>query len=129
MLSNITFLKYTTILTFFFFGFFFSITLITVSYYLNLGMESSYLEKNKIYECGFESLQSIKKKSLLSFFKVAVLFLLFDLEIIFFIPWILILESLSLSYSLYSLWVMWVFLILLTLGFFFEWSNNLFEKI
>lgn len=73
-------------------------------------------EKISVYECGFSPFSDTRGKFEVRFYMIAILFLIFDLEIVFLIPWLLIVSQLEFIgfFSMYS------FLILLTLGFFFE---------
>lgn len=77
-------------------------------------------EKVSAYECGFEPFSSVRDTFDIHFIVVAILFLIFDLELIFIFPWALNLSNLT----FFSFWSMTLFLILLTLGFFYEWSRN-----
>ena len=126
-LNEIIYNNYKFVIIYFIFGFIFSLILIIISYLLFF--KKDYLEKNKTYECGFDTLQVAKKRNFSFFFRVAILFLLFDLEIIFFVPWCSILKFFSILKVLYCIWIMVWFLFLLVLAFFFEWVHNVFEKI
>jgi len=68
------------------------------------------------YECGFEPFGDTREIFNVQFYIVAILFMLFDLEVSFFFPWAVYFYFLGLV----SLWSMFFFLILLTVGFIFE---------
>jgi len=73
------------------------------------------LEKLSAYECGFDPFQDTRSNFDVQFYLVAMLFILFDIELIFLIPWIFALSYLN----LFGLFVMFFFIFLLLLGFFF----------
>lgn len=75
-------------------------------------------EKITIYECGFNPFGDSRRKFEIRFFLVGILFIIFDLEIAFLLPWA------SLSLSLESYWIVMVFLAILTLGLVYEWNNG-----
>ena len=89
----------------------------------NLASKDSYLEKNSTYECGFEPFSDTRGKFDVKFYLVAILFIIFDLEIIFLFPWsISLLELGSLGF-----WSMMFFLLVLTIGFIYEWKKGALE--
>lgn len=78
------------------------------------------LEKTSAYECGFEPFEDSRTRFNVKFYLVAILFIIFDLEIVFLFPWATSLGSLdSLGY-----WSMLLFLIILTVGFVYEWCKG-----
>lgn len=80
-------------------------------------------EKNSPYECGFEPFSEARREFDVRFYLVAILFIIFDLEIIFLFPWAI---SLSLIGSL-GFWSMITFLVILTIGFIYEWKKGALE--
>jgi len=78
------------------------------------------LEKLSAYECGFDPFEDTRSNFDVQFYVVAMLFILFDIEIVFLIPWALCLGNLSVL----GFWTMYFFLFVLTLGFFYEWSQG-----
>jgi len=78
------------------------------------------LEKSSIYECGFDPFEDSRQKFDVKFYLVALLFIIFDLEISFLFPWCVILFSIS----FFGFFVMILFLFILTLGFFYEWKKG-----
>jgi NADH-quinone oxidoreductase subunit A len=73
-------------------------------------------EKISVYECGFSPFSDMRGKFEIRFYIIAILFLVFDLEIVFLIPWLLII----LQSEFLGFFSMYGFLVILTLGFFFE---------
>ena len=75
-------------------------------------------EKLSAYECGFEPFQDSRMEFDVRFYLVAILFIIFDLEIAFLFPWAISLGNLG---SL-GFWSMMIFLFILTIGFIYEWK-------
>lgn len=80
-------------------------------------------EKLSAYECGFDPFDDARNKFDIRFYLVAILFIIFDLEVSFLFPWCVNLGSLSLL----SFWSMFVFLCFLTIGFVYEWKKGALE--
>jgi NADH-quinone oxidoreductase subunit A len=77
-------------------------------------------QKTSPYECGFQSFGSAKFNFDVQFFIVAILFVIFDVEIIFMYPW-----AKSLGYTgFWGFFTMLVFVGILTVGFFYEWVKG-----
>jgi NADH-quinone oxidoreductase subunit A len=85
-----------------------------------LGHNSPGSEKSSPYECGFEAFEDSRAKFDVRYYLVAILFIIFDLEIAFFIPWALVLDKLG----AYGLFVMAIFVVELIIGFFFVWKKG-----
>lgn len=78
------------------------------------------IDKHSQYECGFNDFDSAQSKFNIHFYLVALLFLIMDLEILFFFP-----GSISLcEMTLYNYFTVIIFLIILTIGFGYEWSKG-----
>ena len=75
-------------------------------------------EKLSAYECGFEPFNDSRMEFDIRFYLVAILFIIFDLEIAFLFPWAISLGNLG---SL-GFWSMMIFLFILTIGFIYEWK-------
>lgn len=86
----------------------------------NAAVSEVDFEKTSTYECGFEPFDDARQKFNINFCLVAILFLIFDIEIIFLFPWVMAFDFLSYQ----GFWGMIVFLIVLTLGFIYELSLN-----
>lgn len=80
-------------------------------------------EKVSAYECGFEAFDDARSRFDVRFYLVAILFIIFDLEVAFLFPW-----AVSLSDTgLFGFWSMVVFLGILTIGFIYEWKKGALE--
>jgi NADH-quinone oxidoreductase subunit A len=75
------------------------------------------LEKISIYECGFDPFERVRGVFDVKFYLVAILFILFDLEIIFLFPWVLVLVHIG----FFGIFVMIISLFLLSLVYVYEW--------
>jgi NADH-quinone oxidoreductase subunit A len=80
-------------------------------------------EKNSPYECGFEPFDDARTKFDIRFYLVAILFLIFDLEVAFLFPWAIGFQNIG---SL-GFWSMMLFLLILTIGFIYEWKKGALE--
>ena len=77
-------------------------------------------EKLSAYECGFEAFNDSRMEFDVRFYLVAILFIIFDLEIAFLFPWAISLGNIG---SL-GFWSMMIFLFILTVGFIYEWKKG-----
>jgi NADH-quinone oxidoreductase subunit A len=80
-------------------------------------------EKSSPYECGFEAFEDTRSQFDVRFYLVAILFIIFDLEITYFIPWALVLDELG----AYGLLAMFVFVLELVIGFIYLWKKGALE--
>ncbi len=80
-------------------------------------------EKASAYECGFEAFDDARSKFDVRFYLVAILFIIFDLEVAFLFPWAATLGDIGLL----GFWSMVVFLLILTIGFVYEWKKGALE--
>ena len=80
-------------------------------------------EKLSAYECGFEAFEDTRAKFDVRYYLVAILFIVFDLEIAFLFPWAVALRSLG-PFGLVS---MGIFLFILVVGFIYEWKKGALE--
>lgn len=80
-------------------------------------------EKLSTYECGFEAFGDSRGKFDIKFYLVAILFIIFDLEIAFLFPWAISLGSIG----IYGFCSMMIFLFVLTIGFIYEWKKGALE--
>lgn len=80
-------------------------------------------EKNSAYECGFNAFDDARMKFDVRFYLVAILFIIFDLEVAFLFPWAVSLGKIGLL----GFWSMVVFLLVLTIGFIYEWRRGALE--
>jgi NADH-quinone oxidoreductase subunit A len=77
-------------------------------------------EKLSPYECGFEAFEDARMRFDVRYYLVAILFILFDLEIAFLFPWAVVLEQIG----LFGFAAMLVFLAILVVGFVYEWKKG-----
>jgi len=80
-------------------------------------------EKNSPYECGFQPFDDARMKFDVRFYLVAILFIIFDLEVAFLFPWAITLSDIG----QFGFWSMVVFLAILTVGFIYEWRKGALE--
>ena len=80
-------------------------------------------EKLSPYECGFEPFEDARIKFDVRFYLVAILFIIFDLEVAFLFPWAVSLGGIG----VFGFWSMVVFLAILTVGFIYEWRKGALE--
>ena len=80
-------------------------------------------EKLSAYECGFEPFEDTRGRFDVRFYLVAILFIIFDLEVAFLFPWAVSLGNIG----LFGFWSMMIFLGVLTIGFVYEWKKGALE--
>jgi NADH-quinone oxidoreductase subunit A len=80
-------------------------------------------EKLSPYECGFEPFEDARVRFDVRYYLVAILFIIFDLEVAFLFPWAVSLGDIG----VFGFWSMVVFLGVLTVGFAYEWKNGALE--
>jgi len=88
-----------------------------------LGPNNPSSEKLSPYECGFEAFEDSRMKFDVRFYLVAILFIIFDLEIAFLFPWAVVLDEIGMT----GLIAMGVFLLILVIGFIYEWKKGALE--
>ena len=80
-------------------------------------------EKDSAYECGFEAFDDARGRFDVRFYLVAILFIIFDLEVAFLFPWAISLGEIG----AFGFWSMMIFLGVLTVGFIYEWKRGALE--
>ena len=90
---------------------------------LVVARQSPDQEKISAYECGFEPFGDARQRFDVRFYLVAILFIIFDLEVAFLFPWAVALGKIG----LFGFWSMIVFLAVLTVGFVYEWMKGALE--
>ena len=88
-----------------------------------LGPRKPDSEKLSPYECGFEAFEDARMKFDVRYYLVAILFILFDLEIAFLFPWAVTLNEIG----AFGFWSMMLFLTILVVGFAYEWKKGALE--
>ncbi|MBO20758.1 MAG: NADH-quinone oxidoreductase subunit A [Rhodospirillaceae bacterium] len=88
-----------------------------------IGARKPDAEKNSAYECGFDAFDDARMKFDVRFYLVAILFIIFDLEVAFLFLWAITLSDIG----EFGFWSMMVFLGVLTVGFIYEWRKGALE--
>jgi NADH-quinone oxidoreductase subunit A len=88
-----------------------------------LGPNRPDSEKQSPYECGFEAFEDSRMKFDVRYYLVAILFIIFDLEIAFLFPWAVVLDEIG----MFGFLAMMVFLGVLVVGFIYEWRKGALE--
>ena len=97
------------------------VVLLTLGFVFGRGEKDS--NKLSPYECGFEAVEDTRMRFDVRYYLVAILFIIFDLEIAFLFPWAVSLDSIG----LFGLLSMGLFLALLVVGFIYEWKKGALE--
>ena len=113
--------EYLSIIIFLFISLLLSIGFIVINYIAS--PRNPDPEKLSAYECGFEAFDNARIEFDVRFYLVAILFIIFDLEIAFLFPWAISLGNIGLL-GFYS---MMTFLFILTIGFVYEWKKGALE--
>ena len=100
-----------------------AIGLVLLGVGLFLGRGQKTAEKLSAYECGFEPFEDTRMKFDVRYYLVAILFIVFDLEIAFLFPWAVALDTLGIA----GLVSMGIFLAVLVVGFIYEWKKGALE--
>ena len=110
--------EYLSIIIFLFISLLLSIGFIVINYIASPSNPDP--EKLSAYECGFEAFDNARIEFDVRFYLVAILFIIFDLEIAFLFPWAISLGNIGLL----GFWSMMLFLFVLTIGFIYEWKKG-----
>ena len=113
--------EYLPVLIFLFFAIIFASLMLAVGF--TFGTSKPDKEKNSPYECGFEAFEETRMRFDVRYYLVAILFIIFDLEIAFLFPWAVSLEQIG----LFGLIAMGIFLAVLIVGFVYEWRKGALE--
>ena len=113
--------EYLPVLLFLLVSIIFSLGVLSLSFLVSPKKPNN--EKLSPYECGFEPFDDARTKFDIRFYLVALLFIIFDLEVAFLFPWAISLENIG----LFGYLSMMIFLIILTIGFIYEWKKGALE--
>ena len=113
--------EYLSIIIFLFIALLISIGFILVNYISSPNNPDP--EKLSAYECGFDAFDDSRMEFDVRFYLVAILFIIFDLEIAFLFPWAITLGKTG----VFGFWSMMIFLGVLTIGFIYEWKKGALE--
>ena len=95
-----------------------SVALLGVGFLLGKGRKDA--DKLSAYECGFDAFEDTRMRFDVRYYLVAILFIIFDLEIAFLFPWAVALKEIGAP----GFWAMMIFLAILVVGFFYEWKKG-----
>jgi NADH-quinone oxidoreductase subunit A len=98
-----------------------ALAMVALSYVL--ARQNPNSEKLSPYECGFEPFEDARMRFDVRYYLVAILFIIFDLEVAFLFPWAVSLADIG----AFGFWSMVVFLAVLTVGFVYEWRKGALE--
>ncbi len=113
--------NYLPILIFIAIGLLFGAAMIGVGFIMSPRKPDS--DKLSPYECGFEAFEDSRMKFDVRYYLVAILFIIFDLEIAFLFPWAVVLDQIGMA----GFWAMMIFLGILVVGFIYEWKKGALE--
>jgi NADH:ubiquinone oxidoreductase subunit 3 (subunit A) len=101
-----------------FFSLFLSLLILGLSFVFSVQKPDP--EKLSAYECGFDPFDDARSRFDIRFYLVAILFIIFDLEVTFLFPWAVSLGQIG----FFGFWTMMLFLFILTVGFVYEWRKG-----
>ena len=113
--------EYLPILIFIIIGFAIAIGMTTLSFVI--GKRKPDNEKLSAYECGFEAFDDARGRFDVRLYLVAILIIIFDLEVAFLFTWAISLGSIG----VFGFWSMMIFLLILAIGFVYEWKKGALE--
>lgn len=128
-LVNITFTNYLTnsviniVFLYLLLSFSISCLLLFASYILNSYLPVANNEKFSSYECGFDPFNDARDTFYIKFYLISILFIIFDIETIYFFPWVMSFYN----FSIFSFYVMAIFFFFLILGFWYEWRKSVLD--
>ena len=105
-------------------GLSFGLALLLLVLSLKISSKEYDAEKLSAYECGFTPIGDARQPFHVRFYLVGILFLLFDLEVIFLFPWAVTMHWLTVSEFYYGFTIVMTFLALLTIGYIYEWEKG-----
>ena len=120
-MENALIIEYLPILIFIGIAIAMAVLIVAASYIF--GEQRPDNEKVSAYECGFEAFDDARSRFDVRFYLVAILFIIFDLEVAFLFPWAVSLGETG----VFGFWSMMVFLAILTIGFIYEWKRGALE--
>ena len=84
-------------------------------------------EKISVYESGMQPVGTVKERVSVKYYLVAMLFIIFDIEVIFVYPWAVKFKSLYSEYGIYAFVPMFIFLVIFELGFLYAYKKGAFK--
>ena len=110
--------SYINYLSYFFFAVGLSLLFLGICYLISTS--AWYFEKITSYECGFDPFSDTREPFEIKFYLIAILFIIFDVEVIFFFPWVISQKQLL----LFGYYTMYIFFLILIIGFFYEFKKG-----
>lgn len=120
--------EYFPILMIFIFVLGFAVTNLALSHFI--GRRKNIRAKLIPYECGMDPVGSAHQRFSVKFYLVAMVFILFDIEAIFLVPWAVVFKSLAAqnqAMRIFAFWEMMTFILVLLVGYIYIWKKGLFE--
>ena len=111
-------LNYSSLFLFLILSLFLSFVIFFLSFLLSAKQDDK--EKLMSYECGFNPFEDSRLEFDIKFYVIAILFLIFDLEVSFLFPFLVCFDNINIS----SLFILYFFLFILTIGFVYEWKKG-----
>lgn len=105
---------------FFYFFVIFGISLIILGLCYVITIKNPYSEKNTGYECGFDPFSDAREPFYVKFYLISILFIIFDVEIVFFFPWAISFKQLF----FFGYYIIYIFILILLIGFIYEWKKG-----
>jgi len=121
MFENFFFIEYSAVFIFGIISTILAFIIFFLSYFL--ASQIGGTEKLSAYECGFEPFEDARNTFDVKFYVIAILFIIFDLEVLFIFPWILVLSNIG----SFGFLIMIDFLIELTIGYVYVWKRGALE--
>ena len=118
MFANIFFIEYSAVFIFAIISTILAFIIFFLSYFL--ASQIGGTEKLSAYECGFEPFEDARNTFDVRFYVIAILFIIFDLEVLFIFPWVIVLSSIG----SFGFLIMLDFLIELTIGYVYVWKRG-----
>jgi len=118
MMNNLFFLEYRSILVYLILCLIISLAFVVISYLF--ASQVGGTEKLSTYECGFEPFEDARNTFDIKFYIIAILFIIFDIEVVFLFPW-----SVNFFYTgSFGFWIVMDFIIELIIGYIYIWKKG-----
>jgi NADH-quinone oxidoreductase subunit A len=98
-----------------------AVAIVLLSYFV--GQHKANKSKMSPYECGMEPVGDVRQRFSVSFYLVAMLFILFDVEAVFLYPWAILLKQLK----MFGFWEMMTYVLIVLVGFFYVWKKGVLD--
>lgn len=121
IINSAEFVDYFSVGVFIAIALIFSFFLVSLAFFRSARRES--LEKTSPYECGFDPFGSGHVRFEIRYYLIAILFIIFDIEVAFLFPWAVSLQGIGWM----GFWSMFIFLLVLAIGFVYEWRKGALE--